>query len=183
METPHLEKAHSKLIEYGTTLNREQRQDLIDELLILFNVSQQRELLKKWWKYFDEESVAINCNNDEREEVINDFFKMLQESKDLYSKAIDRWGKGSQLEMLIEEMAELTLALQKFKRNPSKDKGFEVCDEIADVEIMLEQCKLIFSEEMIQQRKDFKLQRLGNTLKDTMYSKYQMDDNKIEDNT
>jgi hypothetical protein len=37
-------------------------------------VSQQRELLKKWWKYFDEESVAVNCNEQEREEVINDFF-------------------------------------------------------------------------------------------------------------
>lgn len=34
-----IEKAHSKLIEYGTTLNREQRQQLIDELLILFSVS------------------------------------------------------------------------------------------------------------------------------------------------
>ncbi len=34
-----IEKAHSKLIEHGTTLNREQRQELIDELLILFNVS------------------------------------------------------------------------------------------------------------------------------------------------
>jgi len=34
-----IEKAHSKLIEHGTTLNREQRQQLIDELLVLFNVS------------------------------------------------------------------------------------------------------------------------------------------------
>ena len=42
--------------------------------LILSGVSQQRELLKKWWKYFDEESVAVNCNEQEREEVINDFF-------------------------------------------------------------------------------------------------------------
>ena len=41
---------------------------------VLDDVSQQRELLKKWWKYFDEESVAVNCNEEEREEVINDFF-------------------------------------------------------------------------------------------------------------
>jgi hypothetical protein len=46
----------------------------IEELLVLCDVSQQRELLKKWWKYFDEKSVAINCNDKEREEVINDFF-------------------------------------------------------------------------------------------------------------
>ena len=46
----------------------------IKKKLLLHIVSQQRELLKKWWKYFDEESVAINCNDEEREEVINDFF-------------------------------------------------------------------------------------------------------------
>lgn len=44
------------------------------ETLTIQRVSQQRELLKKWWKYFDEESVAVNCNEQEREEVINDFF-------------------------------------------------------------------------------------------------------------
>jgi hypothetical protein len=37
-------------------------------------VSQQRELLKKWWEYCDKESVAVNCTEQEREEVINDFF-------------------------------------------------------------------------------------------------------------
>lgn len=36
--------------------------------------SERRELLKKWWKYFDKEMVAVNCNEQEREEVINDFF-------------------------------------------------------------------------------------------------------------
>ena len=44
------------------------------EQLILSDVSQQRELLKKWWRYFDEESVAVNCNDEEREEVITNFF-------------------------------------------------------------------------------------------------------------
>ena len=53
----------------------------IDEVILMTvkklaipDVSQQRELLKKWWKYFDEESVAVNCNDEEREEVINNFF-------------------------------------------------------------------------------------------------------------
>jgi|GEM_PF-2750804 hypothetical protein len=43
-------------------------------LLTIPVVSQQRELLKKWWRYFDEESVAVNCNDEEREEVITNFF-------------------------------------------------------------------------------------------------------------
>jgi len=46
----------------------------IDVSLTIAVFSQQRELLKKWWKYFDEESVAVNCNDEEREEVINNFF-------------------------------------------------------------------------------------------------------------
>ena len=33
-----IEKAHSKLIEHNTTLNREERQKLIEELLVLFGV-------------------------------------------------------------------------------------------------------------------------------------------------
>lgn len=41
---------------------------------VLDDVSNRRELLKKWWKYFDEESVAVNCDEHEREEVINHFF-------------------------------------------------------------------------------------------------------------
>ena len=49
-------------------------QEYADQQLGLYDVNQKRGLLKKWWKYFDEESVAINCNDEEREEVINDFF-------------------------------------------------------------------------------------------------------------
>lgn len=45
-----------------------------DLKFVLSDVSQKRELLKKWWKYFDEESIATNCNDEEREEVINNFF-------------------------------------------------------------------------------------------------------------
>ncbi len=48
--------------------------DKVEEQCNIDLVSKQRELLKKWWKYFDKESVAVNCNEKEREEVINDFF-------------------------------------------------------------------------------------------------------------
>ncbi len=48
--------------------------DKVEEQCNIDLVSKQRELLKKWWEYFDKESVAVNCNEKEREEVINDFF-------------------------------------------------------------------------------------------------------------
>jgi len=103
-----------------------------------------------------------------------------EDSNKLYEAAIERWGKPSQIEMLIEEMAELTLALQKFKRDPSPEKAKEVCDEMADVEIMLEQNRLVFNSQEVDDRKQFKLDRLTTTLKDTMYKKYQMDEDKLE---
>ena len=81
MKTPNLDheiqrlnllERTNDLSEYGKELITEYK--AIKEALSLHNVSQQRELLKKWWKYFDKESVAVNCNDEEREEVINDFF-------------------------------------------------------------------------------------------------------------
>jgi len=38
---------------------------------------EQSELLKKWWKWFDEECVSVNCNDEERQEVISRFFYCL----------------------------------------------------------------------------------------------------------
>lgn len=102
------------------------------------------------------------------------------ENREVYEQAIVKFGKPSQIEMLIEELAELQLALQKFKRDPSPEKAFHVCDEMADVEIMLEQNKLIFSEEQIKERKEFKLNRLRETLSNSMYSKYSMDSSTLE---
>ncbi len=68
-----------KLNTYQRSLALNEYYKLLDyvnelDLLTIPDVSQQRELLKKWWKYFDEESVAVNCNDEEREEVINNFF-------------------------------------------------------------------------------------------------------------
>lgn len=99
----------------------------------------------------------------------------------LYEKAIQRFGKPSQIEMLIEELAELQLALQKFKRNPTKETAEGVCDEMADVEIMLEQNRYIFNPETINKRKKFKLDRLDRTLREFGDSKYLMDGDKLEE--
>lgn len=57
-------------------------------------------------------------------------------------RAIDAWGKSSQLIICIEEMAELTKELSKNLRGQDNDLG--IAEEVADVEIMLEQLKLIF---------------------------------------
>lgn len=86
--------------------------------------------------------------------------------KDVLNHAILKYGKDIQLDVAIEEMAELTKEIVKYKRG--KNNHIELAEEIADVYIMLEQVKMacdITDHEVnifIQQ----KIQRLKNKLSD-----------------
>lgn len=62
--------------------------------------------------------------------------------KTVCRKAVERYGKQSQLTMAMEEMSELTQALSKNLRGI--DNVDNIAEEIADVEIMLMQLKQIF---------------------------------------
>lgn len=88
--------------------------------------------------------------------------------------ALNLWGLDAQLDMVIEEMAELTKAILKYKRASAEDKGFYmnfVAEEHADVEIMLAQlyfimCKysdMKYHGDKIQYR-DKKISRLASLL-------------------
>ena len=84
--------------------------------------------------------------------------------EDVIRKAIDTYGKDAQLWMVIEEMSELLKEICKFKRG--KDNFLEIADEMADVYIMLEQLKRLCAvpQDLIQQRIDFKFDRLRKRL-------------------
>ena len=86
----------------------------------------------------------------------------LEKRKEIYSQAASLWGSGNQVDMMIEEASELTKALLKFRREPSPEKMLDVVQEIADVEIMLEQMKLMFDriDNNIEIFKKAKLERL-----------------------
>lgn len=80
----------------------------------------------------------------------------------IYIRAIEKWGVKSQLEMAQEEAIELALAIRKFIRTPNERTLADLADEIADVDIMINQIlriepKLIT---MVKSRKKFKLHRL-----------------------
>lgn len=72
--------------------------------------------------------------------------------------AIETFGVGSQINMLIEECAELTDALCKFRRGRCTEE--DVITEIADVLIMAEQMAIIFGEDAVEREKRRKLNRL-----------------------
>lgn len=63
--------------------------------------------------------------------------------RDIYSAAVKKYGKEHQLIMCMEEMAELTKELSKNIRGSKNTTS--ISEEMADVEIMLEQLRVIFS--------------------------------------
>ena len=82
--------------------------------------------------------------------------------KELYKKALRKWGEDAQVFMAFEEFAELQETICHARR---KNKIVFKCDlisELADVIIMLEQIKVIFdiTEGEILVEKDKKLERL-----------------------
>lgn len=84
-------------------------------------------------------------------------------------RAVDAWGKHSQLVICMEETAELTKELSKNLRGQDNDLG--IAEEIADVEIMLEQLKLIFNiRPDVENMKNEKLIRLDRRIKESQGS-------------
>lgn len=75
------------------------------------------------------------------------------------------YGAEAQTDMMIEEMSELTKALLKHRRKESKETLDNILEEIADVQIMLDQMKLIHDDgKATDKYRDVKLLRLAARL-------------------
>ena len=84
---------------------------------------------------------------------------------ELYAKAIVAWGAEAQLLMLCEESNELALAVHHYLRGRT-DRG-HIAEEIADVELMLEQIKALFGADftdLVRKWRVTKRMRLQTTL-------------------
>lgn len=82
----------------------------------------------------------------------------------LYKAAVEKWGPDAQMMQLIEEMSELTTAIMHKRRNVGIEES--VIEEMADVEVMLEQAKMIINRPGAFKRyKNRKLLRLEDMLK------------------
>lgn len=85
----------------------------------------------------------------------------------ILGKAVETYGTESQVDMAIEEMSELTKALLKYRRASKTNIGiaqahFDIQEEMADVEIMLDQLKILFGDPICERKK--KLERLKERL-------------------
>ena len=79
--------------------------------------------------------------------------------------ALDQWGVNAQVGQTVEECAELIVALQKYvirKKATTED----ILDEIADVEMMLAQMRLVLGidDDALRKRIEYKFARLNQYL-------------------
>lgn len=108
-----------------------------------------------WAEDFSTEEECISWLKQER--LIN--------KKEVYKKALETWGREAQITMVFEEMSELQKELCKALRGNQVTGN--IAEEIADVEIMLEQMKLLFEiEGLVRANKIYKLERLDERLED-----------------
>lgn len=81
----------------------------------------------------------------------------------IFGKAIDTWSVEKQITMVFEEMSELQKEL--CKRLRGKDNMNAIAEEIADVEIMLDQMKIVFNiGSLVDVRRGEKVTRLAKRL-------------------
>ena len=80
---------------------------------------------------------------------------------DILEKAIEKYGE-KQLDQAQEELAELIVAISKYKRNENKFTISNVIEEIADVRIMLKQVMMLLDIEEFEVKSEeiYKLNRL-----------------------
>ena len=78
--------------------------------------------------------------------------------KEIYLKAINTFGANQQIIKAMEELGELSTALARYF---TKGEDYQnIYEEIADVEIMCSQLRLIFDNYVIDHYKEMKLNRL-----------------------
>lgn len=80
---------------------------------------------------------------------------------DILEKAVEKYGK-KQLDQAQEELAELIVAISKYKRNENKFTISNVIEEIADVNIMIKQVMMLLDikEFEVKSEEIYKLNRL-----------------------
>lgn len=80
---------------------------------------------------------------------------------DILEKAVEKYGE-KQLDQAQEELAELIVAISKYKRNENKFTISNVIEEIADVNIMIKQVMMLLDikEFEVKSEEIYKLNRL-----------------------
>lgn len=88
------------------------------------------------------------------------------DKKKLYNDAIRLWGIDAQIDMAVEEASEFIKSICKVKRTWHELEIVNFFEEMADLEIMLEQMKQLFGcHSVVEEKKAKKLERLQKKIK------------------
>ena len=91
---------------------------------------------------------------------LNKYISQMNKRKNNLLFVINSYGVKSQEDVAIEEMAELQKAIIKNRRYNNESTKKELIEEIADVEIMLSQLKIIYScNEEVEKKIEYKIER------------------------
>ena len=93
--------------------------------------------------------------------------KFTEEQKKIMIKALSRFGVDAQDDIAIEEMSELTKAIIKNRRYKNFETYENLCEELADVFIMMEQILMSLDKDRVQSYINSKLERLNERLGET----------------
>ena len=92
--------------------------------------------------------------------------------ENIYKQSIEKWGVESQFNQMVEECAELIVAINKYKRFLDGEKKqteeevmFNLYEEIADVKICIEELEYILGSEKISEVYKLKMQKFLNQIK------------------
>ena len=76
----------------------------------------------------------------------------------------DHYGLNNQMMQTVEEMGELTQAIVKVFRNGLDNERDNLIEELADVEIMIEQLDYLLGDNQIEKVKEYKIKRQINRI-------------------
>lgn len=94
------------------------------------------------------------------------------EQRKVLKAALDEYGIHKQTDIAIEEMAELTKAIIKHRRCATQTTYEKLCEEIADVAIMIEQLFLSTRCDDIAKYVVAKLNRLNSRIEEERARRY-----------
>jgi NTP pyrophosphatase (non-canonical NTP hydrolase) len=155
------DELYNELIDTGIVLD-----DLVPKGINMQNLIDRDAVLKDLYEYYkipEDWDGLITGEAEEVLSIVENAESPTDMYNDLFDKAITKWGEAPQLVMMMEECAELTQAISKALRG--KEDLSNIAEEIADVEIMLAQMKLIFSNSVeVENWKSAKIQRLKELL-------------------
>lgn len=91
--------------------------------------------------------------------------------ENIFKLSLDKWGEEAQYNQMVEECAELIVAINKYKRFLDGEKKqtkeevmFNLFEEIADVKICIQQLEYIFGTEKIDEVYKLKMQKFLNQI-------------------